>query len=653
MSDHSNEPMWLPTAGDVDRAKLTAFMREAEARWSCRLPDYAALYRWSLEQPGEFWASVWSFCGVVSSQPFEWVVDDVRRLPGAHWFSGARLNFAENLLRIQDDSPAIVFWNEQGFQRSLSFAELRGQVAGAAAGLRRLGVGPGDRVASYLPNMPETVVAMLAATSLGAIWSSCSPDFGLQGVLDRFGQIQPKILFTADGYQYNGRLFDSLARVEALREQLSQLERVVVVPYLNPQLSSSELPDCWLWDELLSAGNGIGLEFTQLPPEHPLYILYSSGTTGPPKCLVHTAGGVLLQHLKEHVLHCDLGPGDRMLYFTTCGWMMWNWLVSGLAAGSTIVLYDGSPLARPEVLFDLAERERLTLFGTSPKYLTAIEKAGLEPARTHDLSALRTILSTGAPLAGESFDYVVAKVKADVRLSSISGGTDICACFGIGNPILPVYRGEIQCRALGMKVEVLDDCGRPVVGEKGELVCAAAFPSLPLGFWGDPGGIKYRQTYFERFAGIWCHGDYAELTEHDGLVIYGRSDAVLNPGGVRIGTAEIYRQVEQLPEVLETVVVGQEWCGDVRVVLFVKLRPELALDEPMRSRICEQIRRNTTPRHVPAKIVQVADIPRTRSGKIVELAVRDVIHGRPVKNREALANAEALELFRDLPDLSE
>ncbi|HEV3007237.1 MAG TPA: acetoacetate--CoA ligase, partial [Pirellulales bacterium] len=520
---------------------------------------------------------------------------------------------------------------------------------------------------------PEAVIAMLATASLGAVWSSCSPDFGVEGVVDRFGQVAPKVLFVVDGYVYVGRRVESLERARQIVERIASVERVVVVPFLDPPPANREtIPGAVDWHRFEPSGAAGPISFEQLPSEHPLSILYSSGTTGPPKCIVHTAGGILLKHLTEHVLHGDLTRDDRLFFFTTTGWMMWNWLVSGLAVGCTVVLFDGSAFSpRPDALFDLAQRERLTVFGVSPKYLSTIEKLHLEPAKTHDLSSLRAILATGSPLNGENFDYVYRCIKTDVRLSSISGGTDLCGCFATGNPIGPVYRGELQCRALGLNVQIFDDAGRPVVGRKGELVCTAPFPSMPLGFWNDPcdsgvppagadmmpavesPGLKYRQAYFERFPGIWCHGDYAELTQRGGMVIYGRSDAVLNPGGVRIGTAEIYRQVEQLPEVLESIVVGQDWAGDVRVVLFVKLREGLVLDDVLANRIRDQIRRNTTPRHVPAKVLAVADIPRTRSGKLVELAVRDAIHGSPVRNVEALANPEALALFKDRPELAE
>jgi acetoacetyl-CoA synthetase len=647
------KPMWQPSPEGIEKANMTAFMRTVRNRGHSEIADYPALYRWSIEQPAEFWQAVWDFCGIVSSRRADEVVVDFEKMPGARWFPGARLNFAENLLRFCDDRRALVFWNESGFQRALTYAELYVEVSRLAGALRGLGVKIGDRVAGFLPNIPETVIAMLAATNLGAIWSSCSPDFGPQGVLDRFGQIEPKVLFAADGYRYGGRDFDSLERLRNVLRDLPTVEHVIVVPYLKRQPNVEGIRQAVLWPDLLSKSHATAIAFEQLPFEHPLYILYSSGTTGPPKCIVHSAGGVLLQHQKEHVLHCDLRRDDVLFFFTTCGWMMWNWLVSGLAVGCQIVLYDGSPLSpNCSILFDLAQKERISAFGTSPRYLSAIAKEGLEPRATHDLTALRTILSTGSPLSGENFDYVYSNIKSDVSLASISGGTDLCSCFALGNPIAPVYRGELQTRGLGMKVFVYDETGQPVVGEKGELVCAAPFPSMPAGFWRDPHGAAYRRAYFERFPGVWHHGDFAEITAHDGLVIYGRSDAILNPGGVRIGTAEIYRQVEQIPEVLESVVIGQDWQNDVRVVLFVKLRPAAALDEPLVKRIKNQIRKSTTPRHVPAKIIAVADIPRTRSGKIVELAVRDAVHGRPIKNREALANPEALDNFRGLAELT-
>ena len=650
----SAEPMWRPSPERIQKANLTAFLRTVRDRWVPDLQDYPALYRWSIEKPDHFWQTVWEFCGIVASRPWDEVVVDFDLFPGTRWFPGARLNFSENLLRFRDDRRALVFWNESGFQRSLSYAELHAQVARLAAALKELGIHPGDRIAGIVPNIPVAVIAMLAVASLGAIWSSCSPDFGAQGVVDRFGQIEPRILFAADGYVYDGRTFDSLARLRAVQHDLPTVEHVVVVPYLAARPDLTGIDRALLWPELLRESSAHEIDFAQLPFDHPLYVLYSSGTTRRPKCIVHSAGGVLIQHLKEHVLHCDLRRDDGLFFFTTCGWMMWNWLVSGLAVGCEVLLYDGSPLApTPNILFDMAQSERMTVLGTSPRFLTAIAQAGLEPRATHDLTALRTILSTGSPLSGESFDYVYERIKRDVCLSSISGGTDLCSCFALGNPIAPVYRGEIQTRGLGMPVLVYDDAGRPLVGQKGELVCAAPFPSMPLGFWRDPAGTAYSKAYFEKFHGVWHHGDFAELTEHGGMIIYGRSDTVLNPGGVRIGTAEIYRQVDQIPEVVESIAVGQEWHGDVRVVLFVKVRAGAVLDDALISRIKDQIRRNASPRHVPARIVAVTDIPRTRSGKIVELAVRDCLHGRPIKNVDALANPEALAFFENLPELRE
>ena len=646
--------LWQPTADEIARANLTSFMRFVADRGEPAASDYASLYRWSIERPQAFWAAAWDFCGVVASRPYDAVVADFDRMPGARWFPGARLNYAENLLRYRDDRLALVAANDRGHRATYTYQQLAAAVGRTARALKALGVKPGDRVAGYLPNIPEAVISLLAASSLGAVWSSCSPDFGAQGVLDRFRQIEPKVLIAVDGYIDLERRVDLLARVKEVRRQIGSIEHVVVVPYLDPpRLELDSLAGAVAWDDFLAGSPAGPPEFEQLPADHPLYILYSSGTTGPPKCIVHTAGGILLKHLTELVLHGDLRRDDRLFYFTTTGWMMWNWLVSGLAVGSTLVLYDGSPFVpKVDILFDLAERERISVFGTSPKYLATIEKVHVEPAKTHDLSSLRSILSTGAPLHGESFDYVYRSVKRDVRLSSISGGTELCGLFVVDNPIGPVYRGELQCRALGTNVQVFDDAGKPIVDQKGELVCTAPFPSMPLCFWNDPGDRTYLQTYFERFPGVWRHGDLAELNERGGMVIYGRSDATLNPGGVRIGTAEIYRPVEQVPEVLDSIVVGQEWDGDMRVVLFVKLREGLTLDDELARRIRDEIRRNATPRHVPAKVLQVADIPRTRSGKLVELAVRELIHGRPVRNAEALLNPEALECFKNRPELS-
>ncbi|MDH3968838.1 MAG: acetoacetate--CoA ligase, partial [Rhodospirillales bacterium] len=564
----------------------------------------------------------------------------------------ARLNFAENLLRRRGPEDAMVFWGEDRVTYRVSWDGLHDAVSRVSRALAAVGVQEGDRVVGFMPNMPETVIAMLAATALGAVWSSCSPDFGVQGVLDRFGQIEPKVLFCPDGYFYAGKTHGSLGRVAEFAAQLPSLELIVVVPYVSKAPDVTGLDKGVRLDEFVAPYEAGEIAFRRVPFNAPLYIMYSSGTTGRPKCIVHGVGGTLIQHLKEHKLLCDVKPGDRIFYFTTCGWMMWNWLVSGLASEATLLLYDGSPF-HPDgtVLFDLMAAEKGTLFGTSAKYIDALAKAGLNPGSSHDLSALRTITSTGSPLVPEGFDYVYEHVKSDVCLSSIAGGTDLIACFMAGNPIGPVWRGEIQARCLGMAVEVFDDDGRPVRGEKGELVCVRPFPSMPVGFWNDPQDLRYKAAYYEKYPNVWCHGDYVELTEHDGIVIYGRSDATLNPGGVRIGTAEIYRQVEQLDAVQEAIVIGQDWEGDVRVVLFVRLADGLTLGDQLVQKIKGRIREGCTPRHVPAKIIQVADIPRTKSGKIVELAVRDVVHGRPVKNEEALANPEALALYAGLVDL--
>ncbi|MGB1859866.1 MAG: acetoacetate--CoA ligase [Arenicellales bacterium] len=647
----TEQPLWQPAPEQIASTNMTRFAREAALRWGRNFEDYADLHRWSVEAPEEFWLNVWDWTGVIGAGDTEPVVVDRQQMPGARWFPNTRLNFAQNLLRRQDAALALIFQAEDKVTRSLSFAELYAQVARLADGLKQAGVVPGDRVCGFMPNMPETVAAMLASASVGAVWSSCSPDFGVQGVLDRFGQISPKVLFSADGYWYNGKTHDSLEKLREITNGLPSLEHTVVVPLISdkPELSSN--PGARLITDFETDATQI--DFESLPFDHPLYIMYSSGTTGVPKCIVHGAGGSLLKHLVEQQLHVDLRPNDRLFYFTTCGWMMWNWLVSGLASGATVVLYDGSPFFPDgNVVFDLVTREQVGVLGTSAKYIDAIAKAGLRPRETHDLSHVRTILSTGSPLIAESFDYIYDAVSDTACLSSISGGTDIMGCFIGGNPNLPVRRGEIQCPILGMQIEVWNDEGAKVPdGEKGELVCVNAFPSMPIGFWDDPEDSKYKAAYFEKFPGVWCHGDYISVTEHGGIVVFGRSDAVLNPGGVRIGTAEIYRQAERIEQVLESLVIGQQWKGDVRVVLFVRLREGEELDDALRARICSEIRQNTTPRHVPAKVIQVEDIPRTKSGKIVELAVRKIVHGEPVLNREALANPEALDLFANLPEL--
>jgi acetoacetyl-CoA synthetase len=650
--------LWEPSPERIAQANMTEFAAAVAAKYAANVSDYHDLWRWSVDHKAEFWREVWDYGRVIGTAGSRVLVHP-ERMPGARWFPDASLNFAQNLLErrpADDDGDALVFWGEDKARRRMSHAQLHALASRVSAALIAHGIVAGDRVAAFMPNMPETIVAMLGATSRGAIFSSCSPDFGAQGVIDRFGQIEPRVLFTVDGYYYNGKVVPILDKVRDIVARLPSVERVVVVPYLGQLDGIGEVRNAVEWLTWLAPFVPGPVDYVQLPFDHPLYILYSSGTTGVPKCIVHGAGGTLLQHLKEHLLHGDVKPGDRVFYFTTCGWMMWNWLVSALAAQATLLLYDGSPfIDRGRVLWDFAEGEKMTHFGTSAKYIDAQKKIAMVPRKDWSLASVRTMFSTGSPLAPESFDYVYQCVKHDIQLSSISGGTDIVSCFVLGVPIRPVYRGEIQGRGLGLDVDVFDDQARPVAGEQGELVCKSPFPSMPVHFWNDPDGAKYRAAYFERFPGVWCHGDWAELTSHDGMVIYGRSDTTLNPGGVRIGTAEIYRQVEQLPEVVESLVIGQDWppgeAGDVRVVLFVKLAEGLRLDEELIDRIKRTIRTNTTPRHVPAKVVQVTDIPRTKSGKIVELAVRNVVHGRAVRNLEALANPEALEQFRDRLEL--
>ena len=646
---NDDTPHWIPSAERVAAAQLTRFHAFARDRGAPG-GDYSSLWQWSVDEPAAFWNAVFDFTGVIADRGPGPVLRNGDRMPGATWFEGTRLNFAENLLRGTGDGPAIIARDERGRRREISWDQLRAEVARVADGLRAAGVVAGDRVAGFMPNLPEAIVAMLATDQPRRNVVVVLPDFGIRGVLDRFGQIAPKVLFTADGYCYGGKTLDSIERIAGILAEPALGD----VRGRRGERESATRPraaaEARHYAEFGRAD--ATLRFERQPFDHPLYILYSSGTTGVPKCIVHGAGGTLLQHLKEHQLHSDLHPGDRLFFFTTCGWMMWNWLASALASRATVVLFDGSPFHPDEgVLWRLASEERVALFGTSPKYLAALEKSGYRPADQVELAQLRTILSTGSPLAHEQFDFVRDAIGADIQLASISGGTDIVSCFALGNPTLPVYRGELQCRGLGMRVEVFDDDGRPLQGQQGELVCTAPFPSMPVGFWNDPDGSRYRAAYFERFPSVWCHGDFAVLTARGGLVILGRSDAVLNPGGVRIGTAEIYRQVEKLDEILESIAIGQDWDNDVRVVLFVRLRTGVMLDAALEQRIRDVIRTNTTPRHVPARIVAVGDIPRTISGKIVELAVREVVHGRPVRNTDALANPAALEEFRDRPEL--
>jgi len=647
-----NEILWQPDPDRCEAAQVSAFGREAGRRWNRELSSWADLHQWSIDHREEFWTSVWELCGVRASRQYDQVLDRPDAMPGSRWFTGARLNYAENLLHHLGDDPAIISVSEASVRRELSWNDLHDAVTRFASALNEAGVEPGDRVAGFLPNVPEAVIAMLATTSLGAVWSSCSPDFGTKGVLDRFGQIAPKVLVVADGYVYAGKQCDVMSTVVQLQAELPGLKATVLVPFLKPFPDLSSLKGAVLWDDYLAAAPVRPLRFYQTSFDHPLFIMYSSGTTGLPKCMVHSVGGTLLQHLKEHRLHTDLGPSDRLFYFTTCGWMMWNWMVGALASGTTLVLYDGSAVHPKEALWSLAATEKVTVFGTSARYLAACESFKLVPGATNDLSALRAVLSTGSVLSPESFEYVYREVGADLQLSSISGGTDIISCFALGSPVLPVRKGELQCLGLGMDVAVVDDRGAPQpVGQPGELVCRKSFPSMPTKFWNDPDGLKYHAAYFERYPAVWHHGDWAEMRPEGGLMIHGRSDAVLNPGGVRIGTSEIYRVIEQFDEVVESLVTAQKWENDERVVLFVHLKDGVSLDDEMRERIRLKIKREETPRHVPARIVQVPAIPRTISGKIVELAVRRVIHGMEVPNKDALANPDVLEFYRDREEL--
>ncbi|MCX5862431.1 MAG: acetoacetate--CoA ligase [Desulfomonile sp.] len=646
------EPLWRPSEEQIKNANITRFIDFVNNRHSTNIRGFSQLYDWSIANREDFWAAVWDFGSVKSSKPYEKVLEDSPTMIGAKWFIGARLNYAENLLRFRDEQVALVFKGEGLDVVRMTYQELYDEVARLADSLRRAGVVKGDRVAGYVPNMMQTIVAMLASTSIGAIWSSCSPDFGIKGVLDRFGQIEPKILFTADGYYYGGKSHDSLERIGGIIKELPSIQKVVVIPYTREKADISGVSNSAHYQDFISHEAGLQIEFEQLPFDHPLYIMYSSGTTGLPKCMVHGAGGTLIQHLKEHILHCDVKREDKIYYFTTCGWMMWNWLVSALAVGATVILFDGSPFhPDPGAVFQLAQDEKMTIFGTSARYIAAVEKSGLKPRETYDLSCLKTMCSTGSPLSEESFRYVYRDVKEDLDLASISGGTDIVSCFALGCPVLPVYEGELQCRGLGMKVEAFDHAGKPVMGRQGELVCTATFPSQPIYFWKDPDNVKYKNAYFAVFPNVWHHGDFVEITDHGGVKIYGRSDATLNPSGVRIGTAEIYRQVEALEEVADSIVVGQSWENDVRVILFVKTVPGVELGDALKTKIKKTIRDNTTPRHVPAFIFPVSDIPVTLNGKKVELAVRNVIEGKPVTNRDALLNPDALELFANIPDL--
>ncbi|OQX25167.1 MAG: acetoacetate--CoA ligase [Desulfobacteraceae bacterium IS3] len=646
--------LWKPSEERIKRTNMYRFMNLINEKYGKNFSDYPGLYQWSVDNIPDFWASVWDFVGVKASKPYDEVIDNVHKMPGAKWFSGARLNFAENLLRYRDERTALVFKGEESEPRRMTYAQLYDEVARVAKSLRAVGVKTGDRVTGFMPNMPETIVAMLAATSIGAAWSSCSPDFGIKGVLDRFGQIKPKVLFTANGYSFKGKKLDSLERISNILKEIPSVEKVVVVPYTERKPDISHVPNAVYYNDFKSSESGLQIQFEQLPFDHPLYIMYSSGTTGLPKCMVQSAGGILIHHLKELVLHTDLKREDTIFYFTTCGWMMWNWLTSSLGVGATLVLFDGNPF-HPQAgsLWKMAQDEKITVFGTSAGYLAALQNEGVKPGKEYDLSPLRAVLSTGSPLSIEGFDFVYQEIKQDLQLASISGGTDLNGCFALGNPMGPVYAGELQCRGLAMKVEAFGDDGKPLIARQGELVCSAPFPSMPIYFWDDPKGEKYHSAYFDVYPNIWRHGDYIEISERGGVVIYGRSDATLNPGGVRIGTAEIYRQVEQIEEIGDSLVIGQHWKNDVRVILFVKMASGYALTQELKKKIKDTIRVNASPRHVPAKILEVPDVPYTLNMKKVELAVKKVIEGKPVLNKDALRNPEVLDYYAGLKELQE
>jgi acetoacetyl-CoA synthetase len=645
------EPLWKPSESRIANSNMTRFIRDVNSSYSKHFASYDQLHQWSIENREDFWSIMWDFGGIIASNKGERILLDGDKMPGSIWFPDASLNFAENLLKYRDDRNALVFRGEDGRRASITYADLYIRDAQLASAMRSSGLVKGDRVGGFMPNIIDTIVAMLATTSIGAVWSSCSPDFGINGVVDRFGQIKPRILVATDGYIYNGKSFSILERVAGIQKLVPSIEKVVIVPFLSEKPDISSLDNAVTLPDFVDT-KATTLEFEQVPFNHPVYVMYSSGTTGIPKCIVHGVGGTLIQHLKELMLHTDIKRDDTLFYFTTCGWMMWNWLVSGLALGCTVLLFDGSPFSpHPGILFDIAQSERMTVFGTSAKYIASLEKAGVKPRESHDVSSIKTMCSTGSPLSNDSFEYVYRDIKDDIDLASISGGTDIISCFALGCPIKPVYPGELQCIGLGMDVQIFNEYGKPTRGEKGELVCCKSFPSMPIYFWADPDGKKYHDAYFNAFPNIWTHGDYAEYTDHNGIIMHGRSDTVLNPGGVRIGTSEIYRQVEKVDGVLESIAIGQDWDNDVRVVLFVVLKEGYKLDDEMLKKIKNTIRQNTTPRHVPAKIIQVPDIPRTRSGKITELAVRKIVHNEEVKNKDALANPESLEYYRDLDEL--
>jgi acetoacetyl-CoA synthetase len=650
----SGKLLWQPKEEAVVASNMYRFMETVNRQYGTEFKEYKELHEWSVNNLSEFWAELWKFVDVKASVPYSQVIDDPTRMPGAKWFEGSELNFAENLLRYRDDRDAIVFCGEGKKAVKLTYAQLYDEVARLARSLRDMGVVAGDRVAGFVPNMPQTIIAMLAATSIGAIWSSSSPDFGLRGVLDRFGQIKPKVLFAANGYSFKGRNIDSLGPVKDIVEQLDSVQKVVIIPYTQENADISNIPNSVHYSDFLSDTDNLEIEFAQLPFDHPLYIMYSSGTTGLPKCLVQSTGGILVHHLKELVLHTNLRRDDNIFYFTTCGWMMWNWLTTSLAVGATVVLFDGNPFyPDPNALWQMAQEEKVTVFGTSAGYLAALEKAGAHPGRDYDLSSVRAVLSTGSPLSEEGFEFVYREIKEDVQLASIAGGTDLNGCFALGNPMLPVYAGELQCRGLAMDVHAFGEDGKPVVGQQAELVCTAPFPSMPIYFWDDQDGKKYHNAYFDVYPGIWRHGDFVEVTKRGGVVFCGRSDATLNPGGVRIGTSDIYSVVEKLDEIADSLVIGQSWKNDVRVILFVVIEGAGELTPELQKKIVQTIRSEASPRHVPAKIIQVGDVPYTLNNKKVELAVKKVVEGKAVLNKDALRNPESLDMYKDIPSLNE
>jgi len=646
--------LWKPSEERIKRTNMYRFMNYVNEKYGKGFTEYTTLYQWSIENIADFWSSMWKFAEIIASKPYDHIIDDPSKMPGARWFSGARLNFAENLLRYRDNQTALIFKGEDRDSVRMTYGELYDQVARIAKSLKKCDLQPGDRVVGFMPNMPETIVAMLAAASMGAVWSSCSPDFGIKGVLDRFGQIKPKVLFTADGYSYKGKKIDSLEHISNTLKELPSIKKVVVVPYTQKNPDIGRIPNAIHYKDFKSPESGLEIEYKQLPFDHPLYIMYSSGTTGLPKCMVQSSGGILIHHLKELLLHTDLKRGDTIFYFTTCGWMMWNWLTSSLAVGATLVLFDGNPFyPDPGVLWQMAQDHKITIFGTSAGYIAALQNQGLRPGKMYDLAPLKAVVSTGSPLPEEGFEYVYKDIKADLQLASISGGTDLNGCFALGNPMGPVYAGELQCRGLAMKVEAFDVNGKPVTNQQGELVCGAPFPSMPIYFWDDPDNKKYFSAYFDVYPNVWRHGDYIVINERGGVIMHGRSDATLNPGGVRIGTAEIYRQVEQMEEVEDSVVVGQHWKNDVRVILFVKVAEGFELTDDLKNKIKKTIRLNASPRHIPAKILPVKDVPYTLNMKKVELAVKKVIHNQPVLNKDALRNPEALDYYIGLDELQE